>query len=305
MATLTGNFVCDSSTTANFKSWAQSISTAFSTFGWLQSSDTGQVNWSTISSPPGSGAYVYEIWQPNDGVSPNFYVKMEYGNWSGSSNSPSIRITVGVSTNGAGTITGTYIMGPLYTAFQNAISVNSSTTYACYYSGAAGRISVLLWPSQGGNDPQAFAIERSLNSSGTYTGAYVTVVASGAQSQSTDWPHHSQQSLVFGVGLGPTSSRGSGSSNSLPCLAVRLMNPNNASTFFNGGIPFDAVAPSIGYYDCPMTSIGIGQPVDIAEQVAFSVTLYGSSRVYMPTKASDICLIFNAARDTAYCIRYD
>lgn len=304
MATLTGSYVCDSSTLANFKSWAQSISTAFSTFGWLQSSDTGQVNWSSIASVPGTGAYVYEVWEPNDGLT-NFYVKMEYGNWSGSANSPSIRITVGTSTNGAGTITGTFIMGPLYCAINATVTVNASTTYACYYSGAAGRISVLMWPSQAGSSPQAFAIERSINSSGTYTNSYVTVVASGAANTSANWPLHSQQSLVFGVGLGPTSVR-TGSNNSIPCLAVRFMNPNLTTTSFNGGIPFDTVAPSVGYYDCPMTGIGVGAAVDIVEQVAFSVTLYGSTRVYMPTKASNLTVIYTPiATFVAYCIRYD
>jgi hypothetical protein len=79
MATSQQFLVCDSSTLANFKSWAQAISGWFATAGWSQAADTGQVNWSTIVSVPGSGAYVYEVWQPNDGLT-TFYAKIEYGN---------------------------------------------------------------------------------------------------------------------------------------------------------------------------------------------------------------------------------
>ena len=79
MSTQQSFLVCDSSTLANFKSWAQTISAFFTTATWTQSADTGQVNWSTIASVPGSGAFVYEIWEPNDGLT-TFYVKVEYGN---------------------------------------------------------------------------------------------------------------------------------------------------------------------------------------------------------------------------------
>lgn len=49
MATLQSNLVCDSSTYANYFSWASAISAALASFGWAQSADTGQVMWTGLS----------------------------------------------------------------------------------------------------------------------------------------------------------------------------------------------------------------------------------------------------------------
>src|SRR6266478_9217496 len=104
MATSTGNSVNDNSSLANFKSWAQAISNAISGFGWVQTGDTGQVNWGSIASVP-SSTYVYEIWKANDAAAATLpiYLKIEYGF---SATVPRIRMTVGTSSNGSGTITG-------------------------------------------------------------------------------------------------------------------------------------------------------------------------------------------------------
>jgi hypothetical protein len=155
--------VCDSSTLANFKQWAQAISGFFSTAGWSQSTDTGQVNWSTISSVPGSSAFVYEIWEPNDGLT-NFFVKMEYGNISGT-NCPSLRITISTSTNGAGTSTG-FVVGPTSTNVSSFSPPSTTIQYECDFSGAAGRIGVMMWRNITNVGNQLFAIERSVNASG-------------------------------------------------------------------------------------------------------------------------------------------
>jgi hypothetical protein len=52
--------VCDSSTYANYSQWASAISAAFASFGWAQSTDTGQVMWTgmTISAATLSGSNV-------------------------------------------------------------------------------------------------------------------------------------------------------------------------------------------------------------------------------------------------------
>jgi hypothetical protein len=41
------NLVADNGSVANFKSWAMAISAFFTTCGWTQTADTGQVNWAT------------------------------------------------------------------------------------------------------------------------------------------------------------------------------------------------------------------------------------------------------------------
>jgi hypothetical protein len=294
VATLQSQLVCDNSTLANFKQWAQAISAALSTFGWVQSSDTGQVNWGSIGAVPGSGAYVYEIWQPNDGLT-NFYMKVEYGNSSGT-NSPGLRITLSTATNGAGTPTG-FITSVIQTTNQPITVPSTTTQYECNFSGVAGRFGVMMWRNApvGSNSPQQFfAVERSVNSSGAYTSSYVTLWTLGAISTGRN---QQQQSLVFGIGpsvLLPQTVTNNGWVYRLAQIGA------SASAAFNGMIPFDTCAPMVGYIDYNCTVIGGSCQLDIVEGVQFTATLYGSTRTFMPSKQG----VFGTSNGTM-AMRYD
>ena len=64
MATATSSVVCDNSSLANFQAWVAAIWSAFGTFGWAQTADTGQ-----SANPPAavpSSAYVYQIFKAAD-----------------------------------------------------------------------------------------------------------------------------------------------------------------------------------------------------------------------------------------------
>lgn len=292
MATIQSQLVCDSSTLTNFKQWAQAISTAFSTFGWLQSADTGQVNWSSISGVPGTNSYVYEIWQPNDGLA-NYYVKVEYGNVGGS-NCPAARLSLGTVTNGAGTLSG-LSFGPVgvcntqWTGSAPFTPPSTTVQYECNFSGTAGRIGVMMWRNTTAtNGNWMFAIERSLNSSGAYTGTYVTLYVGGQS-----LPANNNQPSVFGqrtlhltTGPGPNSSNNStaGTNGSNGGLIVRGWCGGTTSSF-NNSIPIDFAVPNVGYYDYPGTVVGCGYGADIVEGVPFSATVYGVAHTYMPSKA--------------------
>ena len=306
MATSLQNLVCDSSTLTNFKAWAQAIGTFIgTTAGWLQSGDTGQVNWSTISSVPGSGAYVYEIWEPNDALS-NFYLKIEYGNLSGGSNCPTVRLTIAQSTNGAGTLSSPLI-GP-YTTNQSTFTAPSTTaTYECRLSGAPGRLSILLWRLGGNNCAQAFAAERSVNSSGTYVGTYVTLFTSG-NAGGQNHMQVNQQTLHFTLGAAPAQSVAQ-TSNPIGGLAVRAFNSNSGlSGAFNSSVPFDTMAPFIGYFDYPSTCVGISATSAVPEGTVFTTTLYGSTRTYIGTYSGYLGLnayIGSSNVTNTLCMRYD
>jgi hypothetical protein len=303
------NLVCDSSTLANFKAWAQPISSWFTSCGWTQSSDTGQVNWSTIAAVPGAAAYVYEIWQPGDGLQ-TFYVKIEYGNVSGA-NCPSLRITIGTGTNGSGTLTG-FVASVLNTNFGTFTPPSTTTQYPCHFSGDSGGMSVMMWRGAPNNAPQAFVIERSVTSSGTYYGTsttgYVTAVVFGTPNNS-GFVSSAQQSLVFGVGVTNTAAR-NGGNGALPSIHVRLPYFNgNTTSAFNGAINMDTVSPNVGFFDYPMTRVGVAASADIAEGVTFTATLYGTSRTFMPSKASPFLNAVQTSGVTtvavALCLRYD
>jgi hypothetical protein len=302
MPTSQQNLVCDNSTLANFKSWAQAISTFIgATAGWLQSGDTGQVNWTSIAAVPGSNAYVYEIWEPNDGLT-NFYLKVEYGNSAAGANQPTVQISIGTATNGAGVLSG-LVMGPYPTNSSNSFGVSSTALYDCRFSGAPGRLSMLLWRS-GGNCAQVFAVERSLNSSGTYTGTYVTQWTAGylnnTQSSLT------QQTLHFVNGVAPSPANGLVSS-STGGLPARLFMPNNTgwNASFNNSLGFDTASPYVGYWDTQCTVLGLGNWVNYVEGNVFTASVYGQTRTYIATQSGCLRWSGPGVSSCYLCVRYD
>lgn len=307
--------VCDNSTLANFVSWASAISNFFRTAGWVNSADTGQLNgagagnWSGVTTVPGSAAYYYEVFEPNDGLA-NFYLKVEYGNFSGT-NCPAVRVTVSTGTNGAGSPAG-LSMGPYALPNAGFSAPSTSTTYECDFSGAAGRMCFLLWRNTGStsvtsttNPPQLFCIERSINASGAYTGSHVTIVVGGSSGSGSNDPTLFQQSLVFGIGVAPISTNRSSSSPDGLTLLARIYNSQTGSASYNGSIPFDTIAPGVGLFDYPLTCCGVACAGDISEGVPFSVIIYGATRTYIPTKLAPLGVNQWGTWNFALCMRYD
>lgn len=98
----------NSGSTGNFRVWGKNISDCLAAGGFIQTADTGQINWATII--PGGGAFAadgYEIWRSNDatGSLVEFYMKIEYGSGANSA-AGAIWITIGWGSNGTGTVTG-------------------------------------------------------------------------------------------------------------------------------------------------------------------------------------------------------
>jgi len=289
------NLVCSNSSVTNFKQWAKAISDFFAACGWVKSSDTGQVNWATISSVPGAGAFVYEVWTPGDGLTA-YFLKVEYGNHASSATTPTIRLSIGATTNGAGLLTGV-IAGPFQTNTSNYTPPGGGVTqYVCRFSGTSGRISAQMWTNSGGaNAEQFFSVERSVNSSGVYTGTHVTLCTLGFNSTQVS-SGCGQQSFVFGVGVPPpaalpwgVSVSGSGttysSANMSRGFGVRTLQiAASNSSAFNGGISFELYAPYVGFWDHQPIGFGITSAVDMVEGLTFQVTVYGTLRTYMPAK---------------------
>ncbi len=284
MATQNSALVRDNSTNANFRAWGSIISAFFTTAGWVASSDTGQVsNWTTQTAPA-AGSYVYEIWKPNDGLT-TFYLKVEYGTNTASTNTgPQMRLSIGTSTNGAGVLTG-FVTG-LATTPNSVVTVSSTVTqWQCYFSGDSGRIGVMMWRDDTANaGPLFFGVQRSLNSSGTPTSSYVTLVAIGNNGNSSQC---FQQSVVFGVGVStlvtPTSNDGG-----FICLLPHGNLNTAATALFNGQAAISPVFPLVGYYDNPMDIVAVGCYNDFTEGTQYSIASgnmpYGVSHNYIAGK---------------------
>ena len=303
--TLTTTSVRDNSTLANFKQWAQIISNAFASCGWTQSSDTGQVNWSTVSVPAAS-SYVYEIWKPADGLAA-FYVKVEYGSNSTATN-PSFRVTLSTGTNGAGVQTGF-----VTTLFTTSVGLNpnnsggASNLFQCHISGDLGRINVMMWRD---GTMAMFCIARSKNSSGADTGSHVTLLCAGNDGGSQNQPG-TQQTLVFGHGVNPPTV--SINSNPTSCWCI-IQNPRMLNTYgsenFAGNISVSPVFPDIGYFDNPLDCVAVGAKADFTEGATYVIPAaqmpYGVSHTYIATKGQTALYIGNNSQAWfAILMRYD
>ncbi|VVC05616.1 Uncharacterised protein [uncultured archaeon] len=250
MSLVIKNLPCSNSSITYFVEWASSISQQLSAAGWTQTADTGQVNWSTISSVPGSNTYVYEIWQPNDGLT-NFYFKIEYGSsyWS---SVPALRLSVSDSTTGTGVLNGN-VTSLFETVCQNNMPT-STLPLPCYFSYENGRFNCMLW--SGITAETVFGIERSRTTSGTYTGNYITLLCAGF------YQNQSQQSLWMGVGVPPYQgaygytvgySQNNGFWNArFPFVIL----PDTINVLYDNQIMVDFVAPCVGYFDVPVTMFG-------------------------------------------------
>lgn len=273
--------VCDNSTVANFKSWASAVSNFLRTAGWTNTADTGQLNgngagnWASVTAIPGSGAFYYEMFAPGDSLTP-YYVKLEYGNSSGSTNSPTFRISIGAGTNGAGALTG-LTMGPQIVCLNSYTAPSSTATYECNFSADVSGFGIMMWRTGINQCQQAFVVERSISSAGAYTSSYVTMWTIGNTGNSPA-TNCQQQSLVFGVGAGPNSPKSSINGG----MIVRCV---NFATAFNNQIAFDLSSPMVPYFDLNCTRIGVCT-TEVVNAITFTASVYGTTHTYFPTSDS-------------------
>lgn len=270
MATSSGSVVCDNSSLANFKAWAQVISNFMATAGWVQSSDTGQVNWSTIAAVPAS-TYVYEIWKPGDALT-TFFLKIEYG-FSGTI--VQIKLSLGTSTNGAGTLSG-FVVGPFFPqgGSQGSGPGNQGATAFNYYlSGDTGRICIAMWVNSAtGSVPTVFVVARSKNSSGANTSSHVTLMTFSTAGRV------SYQSVVFGTGLATLVNFVAG-------IAPVIQTGQASNLFASTDVPISPFFPAVGFYDNPLIEMGAGAHNDITDQATFTIAAanmpYGTSHTFI------------------------
>lgn len=160
MATLADNtIIASNSTAAMFRAWCTFIHDAF-LLGFSAGSDSGQVDLTTVAAPSSTAQSMgYKIYKTNDGLT-QVFVKVEFGSSSPAA-VPSIWITVGTGTNGAGTITGTVLLSrtQLCTATSDAV-----TQHPCYASGTTSRICFAIFLAAA-TYPIWFSLERRKDTS--------------------------------------------------------------------------------------------------------------------------------------------
>lgn len=284
--------IFDNSSDANYRSWGSAISAALDSMGVSKTSDTGQVNWTTVTSPA-SGSFNYEIRKFTDALqtgSTQIFFKFEYGSSSGSPKGPRLRISVGTSTDGAGNLTG-MTMGNFEPGSTSGVG-QGSVTYECNFSGDTDRFCIMLWRNLNAQGaPIILCTERTKNTDGTNSSDGVTVIQFGNSGSPTGG---GQQTMVFG---------GAGAANATAGRSyLGLYNGTGASDAFNNNVPVSPIWPDYGKYGNPMTVIAFVHSQDVAEGCEFTVTLYGATRTYLRT--GNISQVVPSS-NMVPCMRYD
>lgn len=266
MAVRTTTLAPISDTDANFRLWGSWISASFSAFGWVQASDTGQINWATVVKPAaGNTAQGFEIWKAGDALQATkpIYIKIEYGSGALAAQ-PSIWITVGSSTDGAGTITGSAT-----TRQQMTGNVSSATAYPCYASGTTSRFTLAMWSTTAVACYTVLTIERSRDAAGTETGTGVQVVLLLAATSVAK-----QQWLEIGVSAATQESS----------LGVLL--PSFGTLSKGSAVQLATIFLSDGNLQNPPLGLLAGYAANFSLNTTIAFTMYGASRTYLPVQAN-------------------
>jgi hypothetical protein len=266
----------DNTTLANWTSWGQGISTWMSTAGFTKTDNN--VTWATTAAPSAS-AFVYEVWQCQDTLNSTFpyYVKIEYGT-SSSNSCPTLRISVGTGPSTAGVLSGN-IIGPYILQVGNTTAETAGNTFECNFCGnSGGYLGIMMWRNAANaNRPCFFGLERSQNSSGVYSGSYVTVVTAGYNSANTV----TQQTL-----FAPATAITAVSSTVFATLCASA-----ASLLTLNTTPFLPICPLVGLADNMLTVAGVAKTGDQTEGATSNATMYGNTTPYIYTKTTNFISI--------------
>lgn len=178
-ASHTTNYV---TTDTDYRAWGSAWSAALTAIGLIQTADTGQVNWTTVTIPAlntSTGA-PYEVWRFDDALQATAPVFVKFNYARNATGNIRVVVTVGTGSNGSGTITGALVLNAVYFFGDNTNSANgapASTTYCSYGTGYLTIISGSGNPCMG-----ALVIERTEDSTGTATaeGIFVSMGSSSA-----------------------------------------------------------------------------------------------------------------------------
>lgn len=123
---------------AEFRTWGSGIAAQILAMGLVQTADTGQINWTTVTRPTAGNMAGYEIWRFADSLQSTVpvYLRIEYGRDGNQGPKISWQFTIGGS-NGAGTLTGK--VSSLRNGEANSTK-GLGVTLNSYCSGSTGRL---------------------------------------------------------------------------------------------------------------------------------------------------------------------
>jgi hypothetical protein len=304
----TGNNAPNNVTDASFRGWAQMVANGFISAGWARAADSGNINFATVSTPvSGQLSAGYDIFRMTDtlNVAAPVFVKVEYG--SGVANTgPSLWVTVGSGSNGAGSLLGAT------TARTQLVSIQGVNAIGSFISGDTNRIQMSLWSySNVYNSGVAvlssqvlswvLSIERTHDNSGSDTteGA-LCLFKSGAitgysQQYWNSVTGSSGVELSWGM-LFPETSIGLGTA----------VQSSFYPAYLSNGVYVNPAMGVLGFIGSTTT----GQATIATEGCPVPVQIYGGTHTYMPMMANTAGSCPRISRGTGiaaqtYAIRYE
>lgn len=141
MATFERGVVISGDTLAHYTGWGQAVHDGMLAAGWTRASDTGQVDWSSLSAVPSGGVMTeYEIWRMTDPlqISMPIYLRLAFG-YSTGNGMVYMQAQVGTGTNGSGALT-----GARSTLRSAIVQTSTSATPTIYAAGDGSWLTLLV-----------------------------------------------------------------------------------------------------------------------------------------------------------------
>lgn len=149
-----------------FREYVQKIHDALAASGLVQTADTGQINPATVNAAGATGtSQGYEIWRFADGeqaTAPIFF-KVEYGSGASSITRPSMWITMGSGSNGAGTLTGQLTTR---TTIASGVTLAVGSRGVLWVSQGSGYVACMVGYHKDNSARHGFAIDRPRDAAG-------------------------------------------------------------------------------------------------------------------------------------------
>lgn len=195
------------STDAEFRTWVAGVIEGVTAVGMVQTADTGQINTTTVVKPAANtmaGYSIHRLFDTLQATAPVF-MKVEYGSAPGSAASPSMFITYGSGTDGAGTLTGR-VSNRVQAYASSSLTATTGVKNNYFFSNGSSFSMMLGTEFNVANSLFLVAftcVERTLNQDGTPNnyGFYVIAASSGASNSSQCVPYSNILAIPSSTGV--------------------------------------------------------------------------------------------------------
>lgn len=282
-STLYGNYA--TSDDATFRNFVQHVITAFTAGGLVQTTDTGQINPTTVLNPTtANGIAGYAIFRFNDTKQSThpLFIKVEFVH-SGYINKGSLAYTIGKATDGAGNLSG--IIRPRIVAGRGDSGTPAVGNWATLVSGGDGYFNFVPFTdaTDGYANGMFLCIERSTNSDAIFVGSMSFAATAAGANGTYSYAAMSFEAFTYATA---TSNRGI-----YPVVVPYFINGAalSASTSLASGaigpvFPIIGIAPSLP----PMQLVdSLVYPGGDTPGSTFTVSLGGVARTYYPVPLND------------------